>query len=172
MRDGPAQYRSSKLSPKNPSKKQRIRTKALCVFRNGDKILVYERYDPTKGKRFYRPIGGGIDFGELSRKAMVREVREELSADVTDVRFLGVLENVFTYVGRPGHEILLMYDARFEDESFYERASLEAYEENGERHFEAEWKSLEYFRSAGSPPLYPNGLLELLSNDPGDPFRA
>ncbi len=160
------------LSPKNPSKKQKIRTKALCVFRNGDKILVYERYDPTKGKRFYRPIGGGIDFGELSREAMVREVREELSAEVTDLRFLGILENVFTYVGRPGHEILLMYDARFEDESFYERASLEAYEENGERHFEAEWKSLEYFRSAGSPPLYPNGLLELLSNDPGDPFRA
>ena len=172
MRNGPAQYRSSKLSPKNPSKKQRIRTKALCVFRNGEKILVYERYDPAKGKRFYRPIGGGIDFGELSREAMVREVREELSADVTDVRFLGVLENVFTYVGRRGHEIVLMYDARFEDESFYEQPSLEAYEKSNDRHFEATWKSLAYFRSADSPPLYPNGLLELLSKKYGDAAPA
>ena len=102
----------------------------------------------------------------------MREVREELSADVTDVRFLGVLENVFTYVGRRGHEIVLMYDARFEDESFYEQPSLEAYEKSNDRHFEATWKSLDYFRSADSSPLYPNGLLELLSNDPGDPFRA
>ncbi len=172
MRHGPARYRSSKLSSKKPGKRQRIKTKALCVFRNGEKILVYERYDPTKRKRFYRPIGGGIDFGELGRDAMVREVREELGADVTDVRFLGVLENLFTYAGRAGHEIVLMYDARFEDESLYERTSLEAYEEAGDRHFEATWKSLEYFRSAGSLPLYPNGLPELLSKDSVDEAPA
>lgn len=137
------------------------------MFRNGDKILVYERYDPRTGKRFYRPIGGGIDFGELSREAMVREIREELNAEVTDLCFLGVLENVFTYVGRPGHEILLMYDARFEDESLYEQPTLEAYEETSDRHFEATWKSLDYFRSSDSHSLYPNGLLELLSKDSG-----
>ncbi len=172
MTNGSAHNRSSELGAKKSSKRRTIRAVAICVFRNSSKILVKEGYDATKGERFYRPMGGGIDFGELSREAMAREISEELSTEVTDLRFLGFLENVFTYVGRPGHEILLMYDARFEDESFYERASLEAYEENGERHFEAEWKSLEYFRSAGSPPLYPNGLLELLSNDPGDPFRA
>lgn len=138
------------------------------MFRNNDMILVYERYDPTTGERFYRPIGGNIDFGELSREAMVREIREELSAEVTDLRFLGVLENVFTYVGRPGHEIILMYDARFADESLYEQPSLAAYEESGDRHFEATWKALDYFRRSGSPSLYPNGLLELLTKDSGE----
>ena len=141
----------------------------LCVFRNGEEILVCKRNDPTKGKCFYRPIGGEVDYGELGHEAVVREVREELGADVTDVRFLGMLENVLTYAG---HEILLMYDARFEDESFYERTSVEAYEEADDRHFEATWKSLDYFRSAGCLPLYPNGLLELLSKDSGDEAPA
>ncbi len=141
---------------------------AISVFRNSSKILLKEGYDATKGERFYRPMGGGIDFGELSREAMAREISEELSAGVTDLRFLGFLESVFTYKGRPGHEIVMIYDARFEDESLYERPSLEAYEKSNDTNFEVIWKSLDCFRGAGSPPLYPTGLLELLSKDAGE----
>ena len=168
MRDGSAQYRSSELSAKKSSKRRRIRAVAICVFRNSSKILLKEGYDATKGERFYRPMGGGIDFGELSREAMAREISEELSAEVTDLRFLGFLESVFTYKGRPGHEIVMIYDARFEDESLYERPSLEAYEKSNDTNFEVIWKSLDCFRGAGSPPLYPTGLLELLSKDAGE----
>ena len=168
MTNGAAHNKSSELSAKKSSKRRRIRAVAICVFRNSSKILVKEGYDARKGERFYRPMGGGIDFGELSREAMVREISEELSAEVTDLCFLGFLESVFTYNGRPRHEVVMIYDARFEDESLYGRPSLEAYEESHDTHFELIWKSLDCFRGAGSPPLYPTGILELLSKDAGE----
>ena len=158
MTNGTVLYRSSELSPKKSSKRPRIRAVAICVFRNSSKILVKKGYDATKGERFYRPMGGGVDFGEHSREAMVREIREELSAEVTDLRLLGTLENVFTYNGRPGHEIVLIYDARFDDEPSYGRASLEAFEESNDTHFQLIWKSLDDFGETGSPPLYPDGV--------------
>jgi 8-oxo-dGTP pyrophosphatase MutT (NUDIX family) len=83
--------------------------------RDGDRLLVYEGYDSVKDERFYRPLGGGIEFGELGAEAVAREVREELGATVSDVRFLGVLESVFTYAGEPGHELVLMYEVALAD---------------------------------------------------------
>ncbi len=45
-------------------KKKRVRPLAICVFRHHDRILVMEGYDPVKKEHFYRPLGGGIEFGE------------------------------------------------------------------------------------------------------------
>ena len=45
-------------------KKNRIRPLAICVFLNNNRILVAEGYDPIKQQTFYRPLGGGIEFGE------------------------------------------------------------------------------------------------------------
>ncbi len=41
-----------------------IRALAIGVIRRGDELLVYEGHDASKNKTFYRPLGGGIDFGE------------------------------------------------------------------------------------------------------------
>jgi hypothetical protein len=41
-----------------------IRPIALCVFHNNNRILVFEGYDKAKDEIFYRPLGGGIEFGE------------------------------------------------------------------------------------------------------------
>ena len=76
-----------------------LRIKAVCVFRHKDRILAIDAFDPTKKERFWVPIGGRVEFGETSRDAIAREVREELSAEVRDLRLLGVLENIFTYDG-------------------------------------------------------------------------
>jgi ADP-ribose pyrophosphatase YjhB (NUDIX family) len=140
--------------------KSRIRPLAICVFRHAGRILVFEGYDRVKGQLFCRPLGGGIEFGERSADAVAREIREELRAEVTDLRLLGVLENVFTYEGKPGHEVVFVYDARFADTSLYEQEVLIAHE--GDDPFRAVWKSLSEFGSGG-PPLYPDGLLELLA---------
>lgn len=61
----------------------------------------------------------GVEFGETSRQAIVREVQEELSGEITDLRLLGVLENRFTFDGEDGHEIVFVYDGRFADEFMY-----------------------------------------------------
>src|SRR5688500_17120868 len=81
-----------------------VRHIAVCVVRHGDRIFVQEAHDPANGRTFYRPLGGGIEFGELSIDAARREMAEEASAEVLDLRLLGVLENLFEYNAAPEHE--------------------------------------------------------------------
>ena len=139
-------------------RKRRIRPLAICVFRNRGRILVAEGWDESKNQAFYRPIGGAIEFGEDSREALTREVREELGAQITDLTLLGVVENRFTYEGEPGHEIVLVYDGRFVDRSLYDRERLDLIEECWRGGI---WVSLDDLR-AGGPPVYPTGLLNLI----------
>jgi len=156
-----------------------IRPLVIAVFRQGDRILAAEAYDPLKDETFYRPLGGGIEFGELSRDALVREIREEIGAEVTDLRYLGTLENLFTFSGVPGHEIVLVYDAAFADRTLYGQAAIPGREDTLDEGFLAVWKHLDEF-GPGHPPLYPDGLLDLLrrgaamdgENAPGAEPRA
>lgn len=138
----------------------RIRPLALCVFHHDGKILVNEACDPVTGKRFFRPIGGGIEFGETSAEAVVREVAEELGLVITDVRLLGTLESLFTYAGNPGHEIVQVYDAKFVDVNVYDLPHLNAHESNGAA-FVAKWLPLTSFTVEA--PLVPDGLYQLLN---------
>ena len=69
-----------------------------------DRILVSEADDPVKQDKFYRALGGGVEFGETSLNALRREFQEEIQTDVTNIHYLGCLENLFTYNGQPGHE--------------------------------------------------------------------
>jgi len=136
-----------------------IRALAVCLFRSGDKILVFEGYDPRKDQTFYRPLGGGIEFGEKSEDTVHREIKEELGEEVTGLCYLGTLENIFVFDGSAGHEIVQIYDGRLVNSGLYAQAELPGREDNGGQ-FKAMWKRLDEF----SPltPLYPDGLLEML----------
>jgi len=68
-----------------------IRPLAICVFSNKDRILVFEGYDPIKNQSFYRPLGGGIEFGEYGEEAVRREIMEELHTKIKDLSFLACL---------------------------------------------------------------------------------
>ena len=87
--------------------RNQIRPLAVAVVRHKNKILAMEGYDSVKQETFYRLIGGGIEFGEKAEDTVVREFREELGLDIKITRFLGTSENIFTYEGKPGHEIVL-----------------------------------------------------------------
>src|SRR4051812_6931891 len=89
--------------------KKRIRPIAICIFMKGDRTLVAEGYDVAKKQTFYRPLGGGIKYGERSQDAVVREVREEIGAEAINLRYLATIENIFTYNGEVGHEIVQVY---------------------------------------------------------------
>lgn len=135
-----------------------IRVIAICVFREREKILVSEAFDTVKQGRFARPLGGAVEPGETAARAIAREIREELAEDVTDLRMLGVLENIFEYEGRPGHEIVFVFDGRFADPSVHSRAELTVRESG--------WATSATWRSLGSfgPEcrLVPEGLAGLL----------
>ena len=137
-----------------------IRPLALCVLSKDDRYLVADGYDPEKDQVFYRPPGGGIDFGETSEEALRREIREEMGFEIRNTRRLGVLENIFTFAGRRGHEIVFVYDADPVNTSIYDREELRGRDSDG-REFTCHWLDLQ---SVGPdfPPVYPDGLVELL----------
>jgi NADH pyrophosphatase NudC (nudix superfamily) len=140
---------------------KRIRPLALGLFLRDGKLLVFEGYDPLKDETFYRPLGGGIEFGETGAQAMAREIREEIGAEVTNVRYLGLCENIFTFLGQMGHEIVLLYEAELVDKSLYARDDLQVVEPGGVT-IRAMWKPLADFAD-GRTPLYPDGLFDLLT---------
>jgi 8-oxo-dGTP pyrophosphatase MutT (NUDIX family) len=142
-------------------KKNRIRPLAICVFRNNNCILVAEGYDPVKKQTFYRPLGGGIEFGEYSEQTIHRELMEEIGAAVGDLKYLGTLENIFVFNGKPGHEIVQVYDGVLVDTGLYEQTEIEGKEADIDESFKAVWKSLDEF-GEGKSTLYPTGLLEIL----------
>ncbi|MEO0488297.1 MAG: NUDIX hydrolase [Cyanobacteria bacterium P01_A01_bin.123] len=141
------------------AKKPQIRAIAICIFRQGDRILVNHGYNHTKQAHFCRPLGGGIDFGETSEAAVIREIREELGVEMTAPKLLGVLESIYVYNDKPGHELVFVYDGQFVDSALYDQISLQAVE--GEQPFEARWRSLDELKS-GDPLLVPEGLWTLL----------
>ena len=145
---------------------RRIRPVALCLFRQRGRLLVSTAYDRVKRDFYCRPLGGGIEFGERGADAIVREIREELGAEIEEVRWLGTLERLFTVEGEPGHEIVLVYDAVFADRALYDRAVLHGHEAGAATEaFTAEWKSLEEL-AAGPARLVPEGLADLMRGLP------
>jgi ADP-ribose pyrophosphatase YjhB (NUDIX family) len=138
---------------------QRIRPIAIAVVRHGDRILVEHGFDAVKREDFFRPPGGGIEFSEMAVDALRREFREELDAELAGPVLLGILENIFSFEGRPHHEIVFVFEARFEDSSLNERN--EFFVKEGDARTRATWKTLEELRDADEP-LYPEGLMPLL----------
>ncbi len=136
-----------------------IRPIAICVFRDDDRIFVAQCYDPSTEETFYRPLGGAIEFGERGRECIIREVREETRAEIKDLTCVGTIENIFTFDGKPGHEIVLVYEGSFVDPHLYDVESVSCRDDDGE--FVALWKSIEEFKM-GKAILYPEGLLDLL----------
>lgn len=139
----------------------RIRPLALCIFHHHGKILVNQFHDNENQRTLYRPIGGGIEFGERSADAIIREVQEELGLSVHGVRLLGTLESLFTYAGKPGHEIVQVYDATFDDERIYEAKELTGHESDGASFIARCCDSTDFSLAS---PLVPEGLQDLLKS--------
>jgi len=98
-----------------------IRNLTLGIIRNNGRILVSPGYDKVKDSSFYRLLGGGIDFGETAIDALHREFREELDVEITNCKLLTVRENIFTFDGKPYHEICFIYEAEFVDQALYKK---------------------------------------------------
>jgi ADP-ribose pyrophosphatase YjhB (NUDIX family) len=132
---------------------------AVAVLRRGDQILVCAVPDSVKDVVGWRPPGGTIEFGERGSETVVRELLEELSVQIVGPVYLGTVENIFTYLGRTGHELVRAYAARFADPRTYDREQFDCVESDGGG-FTCVWKSIAEFRAGA--PLYPDGLLELI----------
>jgi len=139
----------------------KIRPHAQVIITHQGKLFCTKSHDSVKQEDFYRTVGGGIDFGELAADAIAREMQEEFAADLVNLNQIGVDENIFTYAGNPGHEIIFIFTADFKDDSMYEDKTypiLDSPSVPG-----ATWHSIEKFVS-GERILYPKAVLEFLKS--------
>ena len=83
----------------NDSKNKKIVIKALCIIEQGRKLLLCKSYDNVKKEIFFRFVGGTVNFGEKSEEALRREIKEELNSEIENLKFIIVIENIFTYEG-------------------------------------------------------------------------
>ncbi|HUC94955.1 MAG TPA: NUDIX domain-containing protein [Candidatus Saccharimonadales bacterium] len=136
-----------------------IRPLALCIVKNQDKVLVGEGFDSKKNETFYRFLGGGIEFGEKGEEAIKREFLEELGAFLENVKYLTTLENIFTYDGKPGHEIVLVFTGDLTNKDLYQKVSFDILDskEKGK----AFWKEIKEFKEK-KLILYPEEVLRYL----------
>ena len=135
-----------------------IRAISLCALERNGEYLVFEANDSVKQRMFRRFAGGGIEHGETAEVALRRELRDELDTGLEDVRLLGVMENIFTYEGERGHEIVFLFAARATNADVYARDDLFAIE--GNERVAMRW--VEKDRLNDGAEFVPPGALELL----------
>ena len=144
--------------PDQRKARARIRLAALAVIRDGPRLLV-PRYQTPNGDRYCRPLGGAVGFGERAAQTARRELREGIGAEIENVRYLATLENLFERDGQHAHHIVFLFDADFVDRSRYAAELIIGTESSGKR-IEAMWVDVSQPLDG---PLYPQGLLELLT---------
>lgn len=147
---------STNLVSQKVSQKQRIRVIALGLIRSETQLLVSEGYDAIKQETFYRALGGGVEFGESSQEALEREFQEEIQAELTNIQYLGCIENRFVYQGKPGHELIQLYQCDFADPYFYQLETVPGTE--GDQAFQAIWVDIGRLKS-GELRLVPQECL-------------
>jgi 8-oxo-dGTP pyrophosphatase MutT (NUDIX family) len=146
-----------------PVAQRKPRVVALAWIRRPgrNEILVSNSRDEVIGVRFQRLFGGGVEFGERGEEALRRELREELGVRLGAARLTGVVENLFVFEGYPGHEVMLVYETGFADESLYEKDTFAGIEEEPKI---GVWRDLDH--PDPDVPLYPPGLLDELELAP------
>ena len=133
-----------------------IRPVALGIAVRDGKILASRGYDEIKDRHFYRILGGGIDFLEKSETTLKREFMEELEASITVNNFLGVSENIFTFNGKTGHELILLYSITIDDASYKEHYYIE-----GDKDKVVDWVDIDRIKN-GEITLYPTEVLDYI----------
>lgn len=134
-----------------------IRPIVLGIAIKDNKILVGEGYDTVKCQTFYRCLGGGIDFLEKSNEALKREFLEEIHANISIDKFLGVCENIFTFNGKNAHEIIFMYTVTIDDESYKD----EYHVTDAKTPYYAKWIDIDDVKN-GKLILYPEKVIPYL----------
>lgn len=140
---------------------RKIRPLALALIKNKEgKYLFHKAHDRIKNEWFYRPLGGGIEFSESGRVALAREIQEELGLDSEVSGLVASFENIFTFEGIRGHEIIMLFHAKLMDSSAYDYDELDIYE-SGMSIAKAVWRSVAEIKSEDAK-IYPVGLEEYL----------
>ncbi len=149
---GPNEVTYKRVWVNTKSRMGKIRPLAVAVIKRGETVLAVRGYDEIKQELFYRLPGGGIDFGETGAQTINREFMEEFGFCVDNVQLSHASENIFTFNGKPGHEIVLVYTATLRPEQ--EKLTVFPFVEEGRESMYAE------FVDPKAVQIYPVGAIE------------
>ena len=135
----------------------KIRPVVLGVITKNNKLLVSEGYDKVKKQTYYRCLGGGIEFQERSDEALKREFLEEIGKEIIVKDFLGISENIFTYNGNQGHEVVFFYSADLKESDYQEEYPMV---EDGQND-KAIWMDIDDFKN-NKAIVYPVEILKYI----------
>lgn len=84
---------------------QRFTFRAAAVIFDGTRVLLHR----AENDAFWSLPGGRVEGGEVAATTVVREMQEELSESVSCGELLWVVENFFSYGGKPYQELGLYF---------------------------------------------------------------
>lgn len=133
----------------------------MCLIVQNGKALVADA-ETFRGKnndgstavpgKFYRLLGGSLEFDESAEEGVRREIREETQSELKNLQLLTVIESRFTYARTRGHEIVFLYKGDLVDESLIEKERIHVPE--GTYDFYATWVPVNSLLLKENP-LYP-----------------
>lgn len=136
-----------------------IRPTALCLFEYRGRLLLQEFVNFVNGELFYRPFGGGLEFGERASAAIRREIMEELGAEISSPQLLDVLEDIHDLGEGRRHNIVFLYRAELLNERLLELPEFRMIDNQSEHR--AVWQPLDDIMQ-GRIHLHPPELKERL----------
>ena len=97
------------------SDNEKFNVRSAAIIRYNDYYLISKRED----KDYYSIPGGRINYGEDSKTAVLRELKEELNWNISDAKLVRIIENFFTFKdGTKFHEYLFIYLIDAKEEYF------------------------------------------------------
>ena len=132
---------------------------AGIIIHNNKLLIMKDEHSP-----YYYIPGGRVAMNELSEDAIVREIKEELNADVKVNRMLWVNENFFheEYLNENFHEICFCYLLDLVDDELINKGEEFILKQNETHIFTFYWKDLQEVKDLNIYPLFiKNNILQL-----------
>jgi len=86
-----------------------------CFLRNPEGKLLFVRRAMEPAKGTLDLPGGFIDMHETAEEAINREVKEETNLDITEIRYLFTIPNIYPYAGFDVHTVDLFFECIVSD---------------------------------------------------------